>query len=83
MRIDQDNLWLCSDCTLVACNGIHGGELSNPPATIIGLNKLGTHLVPDFDSETREGLREFSSVPCDACGTHLAGYRARFATLTE
>jgi hypothetical protein len=81
VQIDRDNLWLCSDCMQVACNGIHGVELSNPTATVIGLNRLGTHLVPNFDSETHEGLREFSSVPCDACGTHLAGYRARFATL--
>jgi hypothetical protein len=81
VQIDRDNLWLCSDCTRVACDGILGIELTNPTATIIGLDKLGPHLVPDFDSETNEGLREFSSVPCDACGTHLAGYRARFATL--
>jgi hypothetical protein len=81
MQIDRDNLWLCSDCMQVACNGIHGVELSIPTATVIGLDKLGPHLVPYFDSETNEGLREFSSVPCDACGTHLAGYRARFATL--
>jgi hypothetical protein len=83
MQVVQDNLWLCSDCTVVACNGEHGVELYNQEATLNGLAKLGKHLVPDFDSETGGGIREFTSRICDSCGTSLAGYRARFSILGE
>jgi len=87
MRIIQDDLWLCADCTLVACNGTHGIELTDPDATIKGLAMLGPHLVPDFDSNTLDsperGIDEFSSAPCEACKTRLAGHRARFATLGD
>lgn len=85
MILVQDNLWLCSDCTQVACNGSHGMDI---PESILanverGLAELGPHLVPDFDSETGEGMHEFSSRVCDSCKTPLAGYRARFAILGE
>lgn len=48
-----------------------------------GLEALGPHVVPDYDSETEEGIRDFSSRNCDCCGTHLAGTRHRFAILGE
>ena len=83
MRVIQDELYLCSDCTVVACNGASGTVLENPDATMRGLESLGPHLVPDFDSETDEGLDDFSCVECDSCKTNLAGYRARFAILGE
>jgi hypothetical protein len=86
MRVKQDDLWLCQDCTFVACNGESGEPVSSfadIERTRQGLEKLGRHLVPDFDSNTADGLREFSSVPCAACDTSLAGYRARFAVLEE
>ena len=41
------------------------------------------HLVPAFDSDANRGIREFSAMPCEACGTTLAGYRAEFAQLGE
>src|ERR1700690_2761142 len=81
VRVVRDGLWLCSDCTLVACNGFHGIELADPEATINGVNALGRHLVPVFDSETGRGVLEFSAIPCASCKTHLAGYRAEFAIL--
>ncbi len=83
MKIIQDELYLCSDCTQVACNGASGTVLENPDATMRGLEALSPHLVPDFDSETGTGLDEFSNVPCASCKTRLAGYRARFAILGE
>lgn len=83
MQIIVDSIWLCSDCATVACNGTHGIELADKDATVSGLAKLGAHLVPNFDSETGEGIREFSSRVCEACGTSLAGYRAKFAQLGE
>lgn len=85
MRIERAKLYLCTDCTLVACNGSHGADIESDQLTRTntGLARLGPHLVPNFDSETGDGLETFSRVPCDACGSHLAGYRARFATLTD
>ena len=85
MKVIQDNLYLCTDCTLVACNGSAGADIQPEQLarTEAGLAGLGPHLVPNFDSESGDGLREFSSSPCAACGSHLAGYRARFAILGE
>lgn len=81
MKVKRYDVYLCSDCMQVASNGANGIELADRSATIEGIKALGPHLVPDFDSETRDGLREFSNVPCSACRTKLAGYRARFAIL--
>lgn len=83
MRIIEDGILLCSDCTMVACNGTHGIELANLDATVNGLYALGSHLVPAFDSETGKGINDFSTAQCRACGTKDAGYRAEFARLGE
>jgi len=84
MQVIRDNLYLCSDCTVVACNGSHGADIEPEQLqrTETGLANLG-NVVPDFDSETEDGLLTFSSIPCSVCGSHLAGYRARFAVLGE
>jgi hypothetical protein len=48
---------------------------------VAGLEALGAGLVPDHDSETGDGIDEFSRRPCACCGTRLAGGRHRFAVL--
>jgi hypothetical protein len=51
-----------------------------------GLDALGSYLVPDFDSETGDGIEEFMRAPvfgCACCGSHLAGEFHRFAVLGE
>ena len=87
MKVERDGLYLCQDCTGISCNGIHGNEIENSERADFILARLTLpefkYLVPSFDSETGEGLHEFSSVPCAVCKTPLAGYRAEFATLTE
>jgi len=85
MKIIRDGLWFCSDCTMVACNGAHGADIEPEQLqrTETGLAKLGANVVSDLDGETGDGLETFSSVPCDSCGSHLAGYRARFAILGD
>jgi len=85
MRIIRDNLFLCADCTQVSCNGPDGIDISAETLASVqrGLFNLGPHLVPDFDSETRDGLRDFCPLPCDSCKEWRAGYRARFAILGE
>lgn len=90
MMFDQRDLWLCDDCLFYAVNDdlsgidyyLSGKEAEKRAAEVKkGVHSLGRNLVPDFDSETGEGIEEFSSHRCDACGTRLAGGRHRFATL--
>jgi hypothetical protein len=91
MKVIRDDLWLCDDCLFYAVNGDTSG-IDDPQRerdVIEGVNALGPHLVPDFDSEVPEdadednGIEEFSWKPCDACGTRLGGGRHRFAVLGE
>lgn len=86
VRIAHDNLWLCSDCTIAEVNGDYSGiEYSGGEKRVKeveeGIERLVKRvgpLSPNFDSETGEGIKEFSSQRCDACGTRLAGERDRF-----
>lgn len=91
MKVVQDDLWLCDDCMLYAVNGdltgidysYSGDEAEKRAKQVVrGVNSLGPHLVPDFDSETGEGMNEFMSRACDACHQpRAAGSRYRFAIL--
>lgn len=83
MRVVQDDLWLCPDCTIAAVNGDVSGIDSDARVAEVwaGLERLGPHLVSDFDSESGEGYREFSRCGCDCCGSPLAGTMYRFAVL--
>lgn len=92
MIVVQDDLWLCTDCLLAAVNDDYTGldyhydeqEADKRMKKIqAGLDELGTHLVPDFDSDTGEGIEEFSRTTCDCCGEWRAGERHRFAVLGE
>lgn len=48
------------------------------------LHKLdGYRLYDATDSETGDGITEFSSWSCEGCGTHLAGRRYRLAVETD
>lgn len=84
MRVVQDGLWLYKDCTYVACNGSHGMDLpAHERARLeMAVNRI-PHLVPSFNSETGEGLLEFSGIRCETCGTTAASYRAEFVQLGE
>ncbi len=92
MRVVRDDLWLCHDCLFAAVNGDFTGldahyqkdeSERRMVAIVAGLDRLGPHLVPDFDSEKGEGVEDFSRRVCDCCGTRLAGTRHRFAVLGE
>lgn len=48
-----------------------------------GLEALGPHLVPNFDSEAGTGYDEFSWRMCDCCNSRLGGSRHEFAVLGE
>jgi hypothetical protein len=92
MQIVQDDLWLCSDCLHAAVNGDFTGldyHYKEPEASArmgeikAGLERLGPHLVPDFDSETGAGVEEFTWKACDCCKSKLAGGKHRFAVLGD
>jgi hypothetical protein len=85
MQVVRDNLWLCDDCLFAAVNGdVTGIEAEDRVAVVwSGLESLGPDLVPDFDSETGDGVREFTTLPCGSCTTKLHGQRHRFAVLGE
>jgi hypothetical protein len=84
MQVVQDDLWLCADCLQGAVNGehVHDDDAKDARVTA-GLERLGIHLVPDFDSETDDGHMTFSHVGCDCCRDRLSGERWRFAVLGE
>lgn len=92
MIVVRDDLWLCVDCLTVAVNGDASGldfsyDEEEAAAKLRdieeGLEALGPHLVPDFDSETGDGHEEFANMGCDCCGSQLAGEMHRFAVLGE
>jgi len=90
MQIIRDEIQLCADCMIAAVNGDFTGldyhygaskAAERMEAITVGLDKLGPHLVPAFDSETGKGYSEFSSARCECCETKLAGSRHEFAIL--
>ena len=90
MKIVKDSLWLCLDCLIAAENGDYGNYGLTPAESEKrekeireGLAKLGKYLAPNFNSETGEGIREFSFIPCSCCGMVLGGSRHRYSILGE
>lgn len=98
MKITRDGIQLCGDCMIVAVNGDYSGfdyqmNGRGPKAEAkrdariaevdAGLASLGPHLVPSFDVEADKGYDEFSTRPCECCGTKLHGSRFEFSILGE
>lgn len=91
MEIIHDDLWFCQDCLVIAVNGDYTGldDYDNAGERMAEINagferlteEWGPHLAPNFDSETEDGIRDFSSRSCDCCGDWHAGSRHRFAVL--
>jgi hypothetical protein len=76
---------------MYACNGEICDGIESPAcekAVREGVDELGPHLVPDWQSdeesgEITEGHRDFSWHGCDACFSKLGGELHRFAVLGE
>lgn len=91
MRVIRDGIQLCNDCTMLACSGdetgfdcTYGARAAERIAECYaGLERLGPHLVPAFDSEAMEGITEFTYYPCECCGSKLGGERHEFAVLGD
>lgn len=85
MRIVRDGIQLCPDCMIAAVNGDTSGIESAELIAAIdaGLQRLGPHLVPSFDSESGEGYDEFMARRCECCRLCNAGPRYEFSVLGE
>lgn len=90
MNVVNDDVWLCTDCTIAAVNDDYtsldyhyGAKADERMAEIkAGLDKLGPHLVSnDSPDDDGEGHECFSTRHCDCCGEWRAGERHRFAAL--
>lgn len=72
-------LLVCVDCALVAANGSDDWAEATAPGQPepLALLTTGQHLVTASEEEHPGASIAFSSAPCDACGTRLAGARMR------
>ena len=85
MRMLDPELWFCVDCTALAVNGDAPEDPAVARRCARGLRELskdGQSVAANWDSESGDGVEEFSRRDCDCCGTALAGSRDRFALFT-
>jgi hypothetical protein len=80
---DRPELWLCADCVIVCENG-HADDITDERQTEIeeaieALQKDGKTLASNNSED--EGRDEFSSSPCDCCGSRLGGSRERYTLI--
>lgn len=90
-KVIRDGLWLCTDCMILEETGdassldYHYGQDADKRHQECqeGLAELrgGNHLAADWDSDTGEGIEDFSRRCCDACQTNLAGERHQYCIL--
>lgn len=85
MQVIRDDIWLCQDCLFCAVNDDVTAIEDGARVIVVeaGVAALGPNLVTAFDSETDDGIKEYSRLPCDCCATRLHGSRWRFAVLGD
>ena len=94
MNIKVDSILVCGDCLPVIVNGDYTSldYYYTPEESIIRQNSIDTgianlqneykgRLVCNYDSETGDGIEEFSHSRCECCDTRLAGSRYRMAII--
>jgi hypothetical protein len=76
----DDDIWCCVDCLMLVANGDASGMDDETEARCTkGIESYDGYLVcNDHDDD-----KEFSSSPCDVCGSHLAGSRHHLAALGD
>lgn len=85
----MESFWLCDDCLFAAAYEDYStlslyyttAEIEN---RIAGIHHGLVRLMPisaDFDPAAGWGIKAFSPLPCDSCGSHLHGQRHRFTRL--
>lgn len=86
---EHGDAMVCTDCYFAHHFGAHEHEGqwyagdSDTPCAMEPLNRLGFHLADNTDSETGEGIDEFSWQTCDGCGSTLGGSRYRLAVWSD
>jgi hypothetical protein len=73
-----ETTWVCTDCYFAHHYGATGCEPSEPLALLDGFE-----LADNTDSDSGEGIDEFSWSSCDGCGSTLGGSRYRLAMFVE
>lgn len=89
---EHSSVWVCTDCYFAHHHGAeqrngkwYAGETLEPAERepLAYLLDEGVELADNTDSETGEGMREFSWSQCDGCGSTLGGSRYRLAVFNE
>ena len=81
------DIWVCTDCYFAHHYGWHehegkwyAGESDSPAdREPLGLVDDGLQLADNTDSETGDGIDDFSWSSCSGCGSTLGGSRYRLA----
>lgn len=94
VELKHDNLWFCEDCYYVSESGDESGMrflLGEEEGEIMskkiwsGVERLQKtydgHIISNNDSETGNGIEEFSHHGCDCCGSNLSGKLYRMAII--
>lgn len=83
---EYTDVWFCDDCTIAEVNGDYSGmtderalEVAKAFEELPSRVPCSSHVSANWDSETGEGIREFSREMCFCCDTRLGGGRHRFA----
>jgi hypothetical protein len=88
------NVWVCTDCYFAHHYGAHEHEGAwyagdsdtpanrEPLALLVGKGQPG-YLFDNTNSETGEGIDEFSRDRCDGCGSSLGGSRYRLSIIHD
>jgi hypothetical protein len=87
LTIVSTDVWVCTDCCFAHHFGAHehdgqwfAGEsdiaADRQPLVLLE----GYELADNTDSETGEGIDDFSWRSCDGCGSSLGGSRSRLST---
>ena len=76
---DRIPITVCVDCTIERENGEAPLNPDCEPWSLIEDGQTVTADHGETDDGVEYGYDEFSTSPCDACGTRLAGTRYRYA----
>ena len=85
----MESFWLCNDCLFAAAYEDYSTlslcyTTDEVEKRIADIHRGLVRLMPisaDFDPEAGWGIRTFSPLSCDGCGSHLHGQRHRFTRL--
>lgn len=85
----MESFWLCDDCLFATAYEDYSTlslyyTTNEIEKRIAGIHRGLVRLMPisaDFDPETGWGIKAFSPLPCDGCGSPLHGQRHRFTRL--